>query len=76
MISCFIWFCFIINPHPPHPSAIRKAEAGGSVYVGYFEANQKHGDGTCTGANGSVYTGQWDCDKMHGRGKFTAGDGT
>ena len=44
--------------------------------MGSFAANQKHGKGTCTGANGSVYVGTWERDKMHGTGKFTGADGS
>ena len=48
----------------------------GTKYLGTFENNEIHGQGTPTFPNGAKYIGSFKNDKLHGQGTFTYPNGT
>ena len=48
----------------------------GDKYIGEWQNNKSHGQGTYTWADGDKYIGEWQNDKSHGQGTYTwlAGD--
>jgi hypothetical protein len=47
----------------------------GSVYVGSWIENKRHGKGTCSFKDGGVYVGDFREGHFHGEGKMTWSDG-
>ena len=44
-------------------------------YQGEFQADQRHGRGTCLFPDGSRYTGEWAWGAMHGDGRYELANG-
>lgn len=40
------------------------------TYTGYWENDQRHGQGTATYENGDIYTGEWQRGLQHGQGEL------
>jgi len=57
-------------------AARTKYYENGDRYVGEFEGDLRHGDGTCHFANGDTYTGSWQNDKQGGQGNYIESDET
>ena len=49
--------------------------SGGDTYVGEWEDDKSHGQGTETYANGDKYEGEFENGKPHGQGTYTFADG-
>jgi hypothetical protein len=49
--------------------------SNGEKYVGTWEKNKYHGQGTYTHSNGDKYVGTWKGDFYHGQGTLTYSDG-
>ena len=50
--------------------------ADGDKYVGEYQDNKRHGQGTYTYADGDKYVGELQDDKYHGQGTYTSKGGT
>ena len=47
----------------------------GSIYIGEWKDDEKHGQGTYTYLQGGKYIGGWKKDQKHGQGSLTLSDG-
>ena len=57
-------------------AARTKNYENGDRYVGEFEGDLRHGNGTCYYANGDKYNGSWEEDLQHGHGTYATSNGT